>query len=57
MVVSTVGDIARAKDKDAAVAQSTVPAFDGLPWGLWQARTTLLAGLCKVRRASVVIFA
>ncbi|XP_034252848.1 solute carrier family 22 member 12-like isoform X2 [Thrips palmi] len=49
MVVSTVGDISRAKD--AAVAQSTVPAFDGLPWGRWQARTTLLAGLCKVTTA------
>ena len=23
-------------------------SFEGLPWGLWQARTTLLAGLCKV---------
>ncbi|XP_052132838.1 uncharacterized protein LOC127752175 [Frankliniella occidentalis] len=27
------------------------PPFDGLPWGWWQARTTLLAGLCKVTTA------
>ncbi|KAK3931866.1 Organic cation transporter protein [Frankliniella fusca] len=27
------------------------PPFDGLPWGWWQARTTLLSGLCKVTTA------
>lgn len=43
MVVAAVAD----GSKDVA-AQAVTPPFDGLPWGLWQARTTLLAGLCKV---------
>ena len=49
MLVSTVGDISRAKDAALQSSVAEASAFDGLPWGLWQARTTLLAGLCKVR--------
>lgn len=51
MVVSTVGDISRAKDAALQSSVAEASTFDGLPWGLWQARTTLLAGLCKVTTA------